>query len=78
VTEPDGVVITISFAPDVPLGVVTVSEVAVFEPKVAAAPPTVTEVAPVRLAPLITVDVPPAVGPAVTDRELNVGGRAYE
>jgi hypothetical protein len=71
-------VITTSFKPDVPLGVVIVSEVAVFDPRVAAVPPTVTEVAPVRLAPLITVDVPPAVGPAVTERVLNVGGRAYE
>ena len=70
--------ITTSLEPDVPLGVVMLREVAVLDPRVAAAPPTVTEVAPDKLVPVITVTTPPAVGPAVTERELNVGGRAYE
>ena len=55
-----------------------VREVAVLEPRVAAAPPTVTEVAPDKLAPVITVTVPPAIGPALTESEENVGSTTYE
>ena len=78
VTDPAAVVTTTSFAPEVPLGVVIVREVAVFEPLVAATPPIVTEVALDRLVPVITVDVPPTAGPAVTESEVIVGSETYE
>jgi hypothetical protein len=77
VTVPPAVVITISFAPTVLEGVVIVSEVEVFAPRVAAAPPTVTAVALSKFVPVITVVVPPTNGPAVTDSEVNVGIPAY-
>jgi hypothetical protein len=78
VTDPAAVVTTTSFAPEVPLGVVIVREVAVFEPLVAATPPIVTEVALDRLVPVMTVDVPPTAGPAVTESEVIVGSETYE
>jgi hypothetical protein len=78
VTDPPAVVITTFFAPAVlGPGVVIVSEVEVFAPRVAAAPSTVTAVALSKFVPVITVVVPPANGPAVTDSEVNVGIPAY-
>ena len=73
-TVPPAVVITIFFAPAVlGPGVVIVREVEVFEPLVAATPSTVTEVALSKFVPVITVVVPPANGPAMTESEMNVG-----
>jgi hypothetical protein len=43
--------------------------VEVIAPSVAAAPPTVTPVVPVRFVPVITVDVPPNIEPLFTDIE---------
>jgi hypothetical protein len=58
-----------SRAPTVPAGVVIVTDVDVIAPSVAAVPPTVTPVVPVRFVPVITVDVPPTVEPLFTDIE---------
>jgi hypothetical protein len=53
------------FAPEVPAGVTAVTVVALTtDTLVAAAPPIVTLVVPVRFAPVIVIGVPPAVGPA--------------
>jgi hypothetical protein len=64
-------------APAVLDGVVIVNEVEVLTPRVAAIPSTVTAVALSKLVPVITVDVPPAKGPAVTESEEMVGTPAY-
>ena len=67
---PFGVVTTTLFAPTVPAGVTTVTLVdETTTTLVAATPPTVTLVAPVKLAPVIVIAVPPAVKPefGVTD-----------
>ena len=61
--EPPAVVTTTSRAPDVPVGVVITIEVEVLAPSVAAAPPTVTLVTPVRLVPVMVTEVPPVAGP---------------
>ena len=60
-----GVVTIISLRPAVPVGVSAVSDVpAPFtEILVAAPPPTVTLVVPVKEVPVIVIDVPPATGP---------------
>jgi 6,7-dimethyl-8-ribityllumazine synthase len=78
VTDPAAVVTTTSFEPEVPLGVVIVRDVAVFEFIVAATPPMVTEVALDRLVPVIVTEVPPAVTPEVTLSDVIVGGGLYE
>ena len=58
----------------VPAGAVALIDVALFTVKVVAADaPKVTAVAPVKLAPVIVIDVPPADGPLVGDRLLTVG-----
>ena len=44
--------------------------VAVIVSRVAATPPTVILVVPVRFVPVITVEVPPKVEPALTEIEL--------
>ena len=62
VATPPVVVTTTSFAPAVPTGVTAVMEVAVTTTLVAAAPPTFT-VAPVKLVPVIVIDVPAVSGP---------------
>ncbi len=51
-------------APAAPAGVTAVMEVALttFTP-VAATPPTVTLLAPVKLVPVMVIAVPPAIGP---------------
>ena len=49
--------------PDLPAGVVTVIDVAVFAVIVAAAVPKSTAVAPPRFVPVIVTEVPPAVEP---------------
>ena len=60
-----GVVTIISLAkPAAPAGVTAVIEFALTTLKlVTAVPPTVTLVVPVKLVPLIVIDVPPATGP---------------
>ena len=64
VAVPTGVVTDTSRAPAVPAGVTAVTVVALTtETLVAAAPPTETEVVPVRFVPVIVIAVPPAVGP---------------
>ena len=53
--------------PTVPAGVVIRTVVDVIVPRVAATPPTVTLVVPVRFVPVITVEVPPKVEYSLTD-----------
>ena len=74
---PLGVVTTTLRAPAVPAGVVQMRLVAVMELKpVAAAPPMVTPVAPVRFVPLIVTTVPPAAGPLPGEMPVTVGAAA--
>ena len=73
VMEPPAVVTTTSFDPSVPTGVVitiSVDELLMIE---AAPPPTVTEVAELKLVPVMTVEVPPAVVPSEILKETMVG-----
>ena len=71
---PPGVVTATVFAPAVPAGVTAVSCVAlVTETEVAAAPPTVTDVAPVRFVPVTVIEVPPATEPEVGETAVIVG-----
>ena len=70
VTDPDGFVIIIFFDPVLPIGVLIAMVVAVMVSSVAATPPTVTLVVPVRFVPVITVEVPPKVEPEFTEIEL--------
>ena len=72
---PPGVVTTTCFAPAVPAGVTAVMLVAETTiTLVAATPPTVTLVAPVRFVPVIVIDVPPRVEPLVGLIDVIVGG----
>ena len=62
--DPPTVVTTIVFAPAVPVGVTAVIEVALATTTlVAATPPTVTLVAPVKFVPVIVIAVPADNGP---------------
>jgi len=73
---PPAVVTVTSTTPALPAGEVTVTDVAllaVIEPAVA---PNVTEVAEVRLVPVMTTLVPPAVGPLLGVTEVTVGAPA--
>jgi hypothetical protein len=73
VVEPPAVVTTTSFDPSIPTGVVitiSVDELLMIE---AAPPPTVTEVAELKLVPVMTVEVPPAVVPSEILKETMVG-----
>ena len=63
------------FAPTVPAGVTAVTLVAeTTTTLVAATPPTVTLLAPVRFVPVIVIDVPPRVEPLVGLTDVIVGG----
>ena len=63
------------FAPAVPAGVSAVTLVAeTTTTLVAATPPTVTLLAPVRFVPVIVIDVPPRVEPLVGLTDVIVGG----
>ena len=74
VAVPAGVVTVTVFAPEVPEGAVAVIDVALLTARlVAAAPPTVTLVAPVRLVPVIVITVPPSVAPEVGETAVIVG-----
>jgi hypothetical protein len=67
----------IDLAPALPAGVATVTEVPVFAVIFAAVPPIVTLVALSRLAPEITISVPPAVGPPGGVTDVIVGASMY-
>ena len=74
---PEGVVTTTLAVPADPAGVVAVMDVALTtETLVAATPPIVTPVAPVKPVPVIVTAVPPAVVPLVGVREVTVGAEA--
>ncbi len=63
---PPAVVTVTSFSPALPAGVIAVMEVALTTiTLVAETPPTFTLVAPVKLVPLMVIEVPPNVGPDV-------------
>ena len=71
---PPGVVTKTLAVPAVPAGVVTVMEVALFTTRlVAAVPPMVTPVAPVKPVPVMVMLVPPAVEPLVGEILVTVG-----
>ena len=72
VAVPPAVVTTTSLAPTAPAGVTAVIEVAVATTLVAATPPTFT-VAPVKLVPVMVMDVPAVSGPDVGDTLAMVG-----
>ena len=75
---PPGVVTKTLAVPALPAGVVQLTEVAdVTVTPVHADPPTVMPVAPVRLVPVMVMDVPPAVGPLVGETEVTVGAATY-
>jgi hypothetical protein len=61
------------FAPSVPLGVLKVTVVAVFESGFTAIPPTETEVTLARVVPFIVTVVPPVVGPTTVFKEEMAG-----
>ena len=66
------------FAPAVPAGVTAVMEVALTTTtSVAATPPTVTLLAPVKLVPVMVIAVPPEVGPEVGLTLTMVGASTY-
>ena len=72
---PPGVVTTTGFAPAVPAGVTALTLFEEFTTTlVAAMPPTVTLVAPVRFVPMIKIVVPPRVDPLVGLTDVIVGG----
>ncbi len=78
VAVPFGVVTATLVAPTVPAGVTAVTLVdETTTTLVAAIPPTVTLVAPVKLVPVIVIGVPPAVGPVDGETEEIVGGAKY-
>jgi len=71
---PPGVVTATLFAPTVPAGVTAVTLVdETTTTLVAATPPTVTLVAPVKLVPVIVIAVPPAVEPVAGETEEMAG-----
>ena len=76
VLVPPGVVTKTLAVPAVPAGVVTVIEVSLTKVKVAAAPPIVTAVAPVKPVPVMVMLVPPATGPLVGEILVTVGTAA--
>ena len=62
---PPGVVTVTSTVPATPVGAVAVIWLELFTENVAAVPPKLTPVAPVKPVPLIVTVVPPVVGPDV-------------
>jgi len=76
--DPPAVVTTMVFAPAVPAGVTAVIEVvSTTTTLVAATPPTVTLLAPVKLVPVMVIAVPPAVGPEAGLTLAIVGAATY-
>lgn len=75
---PYGVVTETLAAPAAPAGATAVIEVALLTVKlVAAVPPNMTAVAPVRFVPVIVTPVPPAVEPDAGEAAVTVGGGTY-
>ena len=75
VAVPPAVVTATLFAPAVPAGVTAVTFVEEFTTTlVAATPPTVTLVVPVRFVPVIAIVVPPRVEPEFGHTDVIVGG----
>ena len=71
---PPVVATTTSAVPAAWAGVVAVIEVALTTAKpVAATPPTVTDVAPVKFVPVMVTAVPPAVGPLAGEIDVTLG-----
>jgi len=74
VGDPYGVVSETFAAPAAPDGVTAVTVVALTTTtEVAAFPPTVTELVPVRFVPVIVIAVPPVVGPKFGETDEIVG-----
>ena len=74
VGEPYGVVSETFAAPAAPDGVTAVTVVALTTTtEVAALPPTLTELVPVRFVPVIVIAVPPLVGPTFGETDEIVG-----
>ena len=74
VAGPPAVVTVTSFTPAVPAGVLAVTEVLdTTRMFVAAMPPTVTLIAPVKLVPVMVIEVPPNVVPDVGETLVIVG-----
>ena len=74
VGEPYGVVSETFAAPAAPDGVTAVTVVALTTTtEVAAFPPTLTELVPVRFVPVIVIAVPPLVGPTFGETDEIVG-----
>ena len=74
VGEPYGVVSATFAAPAAPDGVTAVTVVALTTTtEVAALPPTLTELVPVRFVPVIVIAVPPLVGPTFGETDEIVG-----
>ena len=74
VDEPYGVVSETFAAPAAPDGVTAVTVVALTTTTdVAASPPTLTELVPVRFVPVIVIAVPPVVGPTFGEIDEIVG-----
>jgi hypothetical protein len=75
VAVPSAVVTLTDFTPATCGGVTAVTEVALTTvTAVAATPPIMTEVAPVRFVPVSVMVVPPVVGPEFGETVVNVGG----
>ena len=74
---PIGVVTATLTAPAVPAEVTAAMTVEEITVPLAATPPTVTLVAPVRFAPMIMIAVPPKVEPEVGETDEIVGGATY-
>jgi hypothetical protein len=78
VAVPPGVVTTTLFAPTVPPGAIVVMLDEETTTKFAVAtPPTFTVVAPVKLVPVIVIDVPPFTPPDIGETDEIVGGATY-
>ena len=74
---PPGVVTVTSTVPALPAGETAVIWVAELKVKLAAlVAPNITAVTPVKSVPVMTTEVPPAVGPLVVAREVTVGAGA--
>jgi hypothetical protein len=75
---PPSVVTVTSTTPAAPAGVAAVIEVELFTMKlVVGALPKATATAPVKPVPVMTMEVPPAVGPDVLPRLVTVGRATY-
>jgi len=70
---PPGVVTVTSIVPSAPAGAVAVMVVALLTVKVAAVAPKSTAVAPVKLEPVIAIEVAPVLGPELGLTPVTVG-----